>query len=275
MRGIVFYKMTGSGNDFVVLDGRHTAPDKWPATRVSALCDRRNGVGADGLVILTPDGPGRVHMAFWNSDGSRAAMCGNAALCSARLAVYLELTAPGELCLLTDAGVVRARATGSGDAAEISLPDVAIPAEVPGLEPAAGERWLALGTVGVPHLIVRVDDIERVDVPGRGRALRFDPLLGPAGANVNFVCPAREPGEPWLIRTYERGVEGETLACGTGTVGAAIALAARGEAELPLRFRTRGGPHLAVQATLNGTRAAEVWLGGQGRLLFRGVWEGS
>ena len=84
MRGTIVYKMTGSGNDFVVLDGRSTTPEQWPATRVSRICDRRTGVGADGLVLLTPDGSDAVRMAFWNSDGSRAAMCGNAALCSAR-----------------------------------------------------------------------------------------------------------------------------------------------------------------------------------------------
>jgi diaminopimelate epimerase len=91
---------------------------------------------------------------------------------------------------------------------------------------------------------------------------------------VNFVAPGIASGEPWRIRTYERGVEGETLACGTGTVAAAIALAARGEAPLPVRFRSRGGPELLVRAELNGARAMDIWLGGQGRLLFRGVWEG-
>ncbi|MGH7581248.1 MAG: diaminopimelate epimerase [Gemmatimonadales bacterium] len=274
MRGTVVYKMTGSGNDFVMLDGRFTSADRWPATRVAAICDRRSGVGADGLVILTPDGPGRVRMAYWNSDGSRAAMCGNAALCSTRLSVYLEMADPGELCLLTDAGVIPARSNGVGDGAEIRLPDAEVPAAVPGLEPAAGERWLALGSVGVPHLVVRVDDIERIDLPGRGRALRFDPRLGGMGANVNFVAPAEAGGEPWAIRTYERGVEAETLACGTGTVAAAIALASRGEAPLPLRFRSRGGPELLVRAELAGGRAQDIWLGGQGRLLFRAVWEG-
>jgi len=273
VRGTVVYKMTGSGNDFVMLDGRFTSPESWPATRVAAICDRRSGVGGDGLVILTPDAPGRVRMTYWNSDGSRAAMCGNAALCSTRLAVYLELAEPGELCLLTDAGVVPGRSNGVGDGAEIKLPDAEVPAGVPGLEPAAGERWVDLGTVGVPHLIVRVDDIERVDVAGRGRALRFDPRLGEGGANVNFVAPGAA-GDPWAIRTYERGVEAETLACGTGTVAAAIALAARGEGSLPLTFRSRGGPLLLVRAELAGARAHDIWLGGQGRLLFRGVWEG-
>jgi diaminopimelate epimerase len=274
VRGTIIYKMTGSGNDFVMLDGRFTSPDHWPATRVAAICDRRSGVGADGLVILTPDGPGRVRMVYWNSDGSRAAMCGNAALCSSRLSVYLELAEPGELCLLTDAGVVPARSNGVGDGAEIRLPDAEVAALVPGLEPVAGEKWLVLGTIGVPHLVVRVEDIEGIDLLGRGRALRFDPRLGEAGANVNFVAPGNGRDDPWLIRTYERGVEGETLACGTGTVAAGIALAARGEASLPLRFRSRGGPELLVRAELNGGRAYDIWLGGQGRLLFRGVWEG-
>jgi diaminopimelate epimerase len=99
--------MTGSGNDFVVLDGRATAADGWPPARVRAICDRRNGVGADGLVILTPSTPGAVRMSYWNSDGSSGAMCGNAALCSGRLSVDLEMVPPGEFCLLTDAGLER------------------------------------------------------------------------------------------------------------------------------------------------------------------------
>jgi diaminopimelate epimerase len=275
MKEISFFKMTGSGNDFVMLDGRSSPPEEWSPAMVTSLCDRRNGVGADGLVVLAPAGGSSVRMTFWNSDGSRAAMCGNAALCSARLSVSLGLAPPGQLCLLTDAGSVEARADGQGEQAEIRMPDFGLPAEVAGLGTSQEEIWMALGTVGVPHLVVRVPDIEAVDVLGRGRELRFDPRLGPAGANVNFVAPGRQPGEPWLIRTYERGVEGETLACGTGTVAAALALADRHEAELPIRFRSRGGPELLVRARIEGRRAVEAWLGGQGRLLYRGVWLGS
>jgi diaminopimelate epimerase len=265
--------MTGSGNDFVVLDGRATMPDRWPPARVSAICDRRNGVGADGLVILTPVTPDAVRMSYWNSDGSHGAMCGNAALCSGRLAVDLEMVSAGEFCLLTDAGVVQVISQAHSEEAEIKLPDVDLPRAVRELEPASGEDWLSFGVVGVPHLVVRVTDIEAVDVLSRGRALRSDPRLGPAGANVNFISPQADPKAPWLIRTFERGVEGETLACGTGTVAAGLALASSGEAELPLIFRSRGGPTLAVRARLDGSRATDVWLGGQGRLVFRGVWE--
>ena len=274
MRGTLFYKMTGSGNDFVVLDGRASTPDRWPPARVRAICDRRNGVGADGLVILTPATPGAVRMSYWNSDGSHGAMCGNAALCSARLSVDLEMVPAGEFSLLTDAGMVRINSRAHTDEAEINLPDADLPRDMPNLRQAPGEHWLSLGAVGVPHLVVRVEDIEAVDVLGRGRTLRSDARVGPGGSNVNFISPQANPRAPWLIRTFERGVEGETLACGTGTVAAALALAARHEADLPLSFRSRGGPELAVRARLVGPRAVDVWLAGQGRLLFRGVWEG-
>jgi len=273
VKGTIVYKMTGSGNDFVFLDGRSTTAADWPAERIVQLCDRRNGVGADGLVILTPEAQGAVGMTFWNSDGSRAAMCGNAALCSTRLSVDLDLAPAGELRLLTDAGVVRARCPAEGDQAEIGLPDFDLSPTAAGLGPGPGERWMAFATVGVPHLVIRVDDIEAIDLLGRGRALRYDRRLGPSGANVNFVAAPEALAEPWLIRTYERGVEGETLACGTGTVAAGVALAARGEAELPIWFRSRGGQELVVRAVLEGSRASEVWLGGQGKLVFRAVWE--
>lgn len=273
MKGTILYKMSGSGNDFVMLDARCVDPAQWTAERIAAVCQRRAGIGADGLVLLAPESAEDVRMTYWNADGSRAAMCGNAALCSARLAVYLEMVPPGELCLLTDAGAVPARAEKSGECAEIHLPDTRVPGPVPGISRIRGEQWIGLATVGVPHLVIRVEDIEAVDVPGRGRELRHAPETGPAGANVNFIAPSAAGG-PWLIRTFERGVEGETLACGTGTVAAALALESRQEAGLPARFLTRGGPALDVRATVDGPCASNIWLGGQGRLVFRAIWEG-
>ena len=191
VRGTVFYKMTGSGNDFVILDGRATQLESWPPETYSRrVCDRRRGAGADGLVILTPSTAEAVRMAYWNSDGSRAAMCGNAALCSGRLAAYLEMVPAGEFCLLTDAGPVRVRCRPSTEVAEINLPDLELLPNLPTASPRSGERWMAFLTVGYPHVVVRVEDIEDVDVLARGKALRFDPVFGPAGANVNFVAPA-------------------------------------------------------------------------------------
>ncbi len=273
MKGTVFYKMTGSGNDFIMLDGRTSAGCDWTKELITEVCDRRSGVGADGVVLLTPEGPGEVRMVYFNADGSRAAMCGNAALCATRLAAHLEMGPAVGLRLLADAGAVETCCTEPDDRAEIRFPDTDVPKPVTSIAKAPGEREIWLGTVGVPHLLVLVDDVGTVDVPGRGGALRFDPVSGPAGANVNFLSPG-DPAGPWLIRTYERGVEAETLACGTGTAAAALALATRGHLELPAEFRSAGGEVLTVRSRLDGGRAADLWLGGQGRLVFRGVWEG-
>jgi diaminopimelate epimerase len=267
-----FYKMSGSGNDFVVLDGRSTTARIWSAQHIRAMCDRRNGVGADGLVILSPAEPGAVRMTYWNSDGSRGAMCGNAALCCARLAGLLDLISADTFCLLTDAGPVTVRTVSGADHAEINLPDVSILTQQALPPSRSGEGWMRFLRVGVPHLVVRVDDVSAVDVAGWGKALRSDPVFGEEGANVNFVGPSSE-SDLWLIRTYERGVEGETLACGTGTVAAAVALARHTEVSFPVTLRSRGGLRLQVRGRLEADRVSEIWLAGEGRLVYRGLWE--
>lgn len=275
MSELAFYKMTGSGNDFVVLDGRISAAVHWMAPQIRAICDRRNGVGADGLVILTPVGLEAVRMQYWNSDGSVGAMCGNAALCSARLARVLDMVAAPDFCLLTDSGSVRVR-TEDDREPEINLPEVELdPEPLRGIDLDPGERWMRFVRVGVPHLVVRVDDVNAVDMQSRGRFLRWYPTLGADGTNVNFISVEPGSGVPWLIRTYERGVEGETLACGSGTVAAILALALAGEAKPPLVLRSRGGLPLEVSATFQGTVARDIWLRGQGRLVYRGYWSPS
>jgi diaminopimelate epimerase len=276
---IDFFKMTGSGNDFVMLDGRVCEPAAWSRDAIAHICDRRNGIGGDGLVFVTPVGPDSVRMTYFNSDGSPAPMCGNAALCSTRLAARLDLVGPGEMTLVTEAATFTTRVTGPGHMAELHLPDAAIPAviDLP-LEP--GEQWLRLGRVGVPHGVVLVDDIGAVDVVRRGRVLRFHPALGPGGANINFIgrtssntSGAPDPLAPgWALRTYERGIEGETLSCGTGTVAAALALAGLRLADLPLSVRSSSGRVLSVSAELEGETGREVWLCGEGRLVAQGVW---
>jgi diaminopimelate epimerase len=271
--------MTGSGNDFVMLDGRVSDPEGWSRGAIAHICDRRNGIGGDGLVFVTPVSPGAVRMTYFNSDGSPAPMCGNAALCSTRLAARLDLVGPGEMTLVTEAATFTTRVTGPGHMAELHLPDAAIPAvvELP-LEP--GERWFRLGRVGVPHGVVLVDDIGAVDVVRRGRVLRFHPALGPEGANINFIgrtssntSGAVDPLAPgWALRTYERGIEGETLSCGTGTVAAALAVAGLRLADLPLAVRSSSGRVLSVSAGLEGETGREIWLCGEGRLVAQGVW---
>lgn len=271
MTGTVFYKMTGSGNDFVLLDGRHVGPEAWPADAIARVCNRRSGVGADGLVIVTPDGPGRVRMQYWNSDGSPAAMCGNAALCSTRLAAFLEIAPSEGMTLTTQSGLVRTRCIGGpGHMAEIGLPRFEVPRQLD-LIGRPGESAFYFATVGVPHLVVITDNVALVDIPVRGRQLRHDPALGTDGANVNFIsAPAGGGNGPWVIRTYERGVEAETHACGTGTVAAAFAVEASG---LPLAadWETFQGARLGVSGTSSGGVARDAWLRGEGRLVYTGV----
>lgn len=272
---ITFYKMTGSGNDFVFLDGREQSPDAWPAERIRRVCDRRRGVGADGVVILVPEtsaGTDRVRMVFFNSDGSPADMCGNAALCSTRLAAWLGLASP-EMHLVTGAGTFPTRCMGEDWEAELNLPGFLRPQAVPEIQKLPGEQHILLATVGVPHLVVLVSDVENLDLLGRGRELRLHPALRPAGANINFLgpVPTAAPGGPaWALRTYERGVEGETHACGTGTVAAATAAASLGLLQLPAPIRSRSGRPIRVRARLTPTHAEDVWLQGEGRIVFRG-----
>jgi diaminopimelate epimerase len=272
LKGTVFYKMSGSGNDFVMLDGRYTAPGAWSPARIIEVCDRRHGVGADGLVILTPEGAGRVRMDFWNCDGSRADMCGNAALCSTRLAAFLEMASAEGMQLVTRAGTFPTRCRPTGEEAELNLPDFALPSAPAAISLRRGELSGLLATVGVPHLVLEVEDLQREDLMVRGRTLRSDPGLGPAGANVNFVAGSPTgSGAVWALRTYERGVEGETLACGTGAVAAAVLLAHAGRGCLPMDIVTRGGRILHIAATLSEGRSTDVRLAGEGRLVFTGV----
>lgn len=276
-RGTVFAKCSGSGNDFVMLDGRAVRAADWTPERIAATCDRHHGVGADGLVILTPEADGAIRMDYFNSDGSRASMCGNAALCSVRLAAWLEMARPEHVLLRTDIGPVPGRCVGTGWQAEVDLPDAQAGRPVPGIRVAPGERGAWLSHAGVPHLVVAVDDVAAVGVDARGRELRHHPAVGDEGANVNFVqvLGAGDPAAASLaIRTYERGVEGETLACGTGCIGTAVTVAAVGLSPLPARLRTAGGRILSVAADLDQAgRARRVSLAGEGRLVFRGVLE--
>lgn len=266
-----FFKMTGSGNDFVFLDGRVSPVGDWSPGRIAAACHRRFGVGADGLIVLEPAEPGAVLMHYFNADGGRAALCGNGSLCATRLSARLGLGPESGMVLRTDAGDLQTRCVGQGHMAELKFPSFPVPPPV-ALEAAPGEMGQAwIGDIGVPHLTVLVHDLAAVDVATRGRDLRFHPAFAPAGTNVNFVGRIEGfEGAVWGIRTYERGVEGETWACGTGTICSAFALASAGLAELPLQVRTSGGSVLSVAGQISAGRCQEVWLCGEGRLVFQG-----
>lgn len=272
LSGLPVYKMTGSGNDFIMVDSRTTSPDDWTASDIQAVCARGMGLGADGLVFVGPgSSPDAIRMTYFNSDGSRAALCGNAALCTTKLAAHLGLANGRTMRLETDAGTYAARSAGDHGRAELHVAPVGAPLVVPGVRLQADEERAALSVVGVPHLVVLVTNVDQVDVPQRGRALRSDSALGADGANVNFVSPGEGRSE-WRIRTYERGVEAETLACGTGAVAVGCTLELWGLAELPVTLCTRSGRRLGVKGERGPSGTYDdVWLVGEAQMVFRGV----
>jgi diaminopimelate epimerase len=267
--GRSFYKMSGSGNDFVMVDARTEAPGRLTdAGVIQALCARGTGVGADGIVFLERSESADLRLTYLNADGSRAALCGNATLCTARLAVELGAAPARGFRIETDSGPVGARIDAETGAVEIDLQPVAdVRRTAEGIDLASGERQIGFALAGVPHLVILCDDIATVDVVGRGRPLRSHPSLVD-GANVNFVAPAATGG--WRMRTYERGVEAETLACGSGAVATAILLTDWGLAEGPVELTTRSGRTLRVRL-----RAGEGgWypsLAGEARVVFAGT----
>jgi diaminopimelate epimerase len=263
--GRTFFKMSGSGNDFVMVDAMREPPGNLAhAETVQTVCARATGVGADGIVFLEPSESADYRMTYLNSDGSRADLCGNASLCSARLATELGIVRTTEFRFETDAGVLGARILPEGQ--EVDLQPVSEVRRSLPFRLGPGERWIGFALAGVPHLVVRVDDVATVDVVGRGRPLRHDASLV-NGANVNFVAPDGAGG--FRIRTFERGVEGETLACGTGAVATAILLSEAGEADSRISLTTRSGRVLRVRLS----RSADGWrpsLSGEARLVFEG-----
>jgi diaminopimelate epimerase len=269
--GVVFHKLTGSGNDFVAFDGRDVQLDELTPAVIAAVCDRRHGVGADGVMLLARATQPDTHFAFhfWNSDGSPGPMCGNGALCATRLATVLRLApAEGEVRFSTESGVHRGRLAGE-NRSEIELPDCELPVAAPAVATDAHERDPMVVRPSVPHLVLEVDNLDEVDLASRGPLLRHDPALGPGGANVNWVAKASDG--TWRMRTYERGVEGETMACGTGAISCALSLGVAGRAQSPVRLRTRGGLRLDVSWVRKGSLATSIRLVGEGRVVFRGI----
>jgi diaminopimelate epimerase len=269
--------MTGSGNDFIFFDGR--VVPKALVTRpetIKAICNRFNGIGGDGLVVLEPGGPsGDARILYFNSDGTPADLCGNATLCSLRLSSEIGLGEGAGMSLLTPAGAIAGRLRGG--VPEIDLQPVTDIRPVMEIERVSGEQRIGFTTAGIPHLVVLCDDIATVRLGERGPLLRHHPTTGVAGANVNWV--SRDADGSWAYRTFERGVEGETLACGTGAVATAIMLREWDLTDSPVELRTSSGRTLDVTLrSFDGdeTTVADGWmpsLRGEGRLVFTGLIE--
>ncbi len=265
--GRTFYKMSGSGNDFVVIDARYEPANGLdrPET-VRAVCARGTGVGADGVVFLEPSRDAAFRIRYLNADGSLAALCGNATLCSARLGVELGGAEQSGFSIETDAGILPARFVDGRP--EIDLEPVSdVVVDDRRVKLRDGEVRAGFVLAGVPHVVIQVPDVAAVDVVGRGGPIRRDPSFR-QGANVNFVSAGGDGR--WRMRTYERGVEAETLACGTGAVATAILLALWGQSELDVPIETRSGQMLRVRLVRDG----DSWkpsLSGSARIVYRGT----
>ncbi|HEV7705064.1 MAG TPA: diaminopimelate epimerase [Gemmatimonadaceae bacterium] len=266
--GRKFWKMSGSGNDFVMFDSREFGGTPDPLERPSAietLCARGTGVGADGVVFVGQ--PGRpeaaLAMRYYNADGSRVDFCGNATLCVTRLSAELGIAPADGIVLETDSGLVPGRLGSKGP--EIELPPVTESISEARVALERGERRIGFALVGVPHLVILVDDLEAAPVQARGRQLRYSGFRSD-GVNVNFVSSR---AGVWSMRTYERGVEAETLACGSGSIACAILLSLWNESGESTSLTTRSG--LILTARLR--REGESWkptLAGEGRVVFTG-----
>ncbi len=260
-----FYKMSGSGNDFVFFDASEGDTSELETPRaIRALSARATGIGADGVVFLKSGRNESISIRYYNSDGSLGELCGNATLCAARLAHEIGIVSSPEMTIRTDSGLVTARIVDG--LPEIDLAPVSeVRLEAHGIPRLEREANLGFARVGVPHIAIIDTDVQTADILGRGSSIRRDKSLRD-GANVNFLS-ANEAG--WTVRTYERGVEGETLACGTGAVASSILLVEWGKAVSPISLETRSGKRLTVTIRRDGT----TWyasLRGSADIIFAG-----
>lgn len=267
---IPFVKYSGAGNDFLVVRAESVAGD--PAALARRVCPRRSGAGADGLALVEPLENGAISARFFNPDGTEFGICGNGSRCVARWAADRGRTSGGEVALRTAEGRLAARVDGD----RVRL-DYRLEAWVRGTRevPLGGDRregWLV--SMGTPHLVLVVERMPEGPVEDLCRPARRAESLGPEGANVNLVeVRSRERA---AIRTYERGVEGETAACGAGSMSAALALSAAGRTGRRLALETRGGETLAVELDADAAdspgerRVRTIQLEGPARPVYEG-----
>jgi len=261
-----FTKMNGAGNDFVLVDNRKLDQTLDSAT-IAHLCDRHRGIGADGILAVEPAQNGAdFRMRYYNADGGEAEMCGNGARCFARFAGRL-VGKDESVSFETLAGVITAQLLDPLVRIEMSAPkDLALGTR---LSVEGSDLTFHFINTGVPHAIVPVNGIDAVDVRGLGAAIRFHPHFAPRGANANFIevqAPAR-----LAIRTYERGVEDETLACGTGVCAAALVHSALTGSASPIEVRVKGGELLQVGFEGGPEGFRNVTLTGPAEFVFEGT----
>jgi diaminopimelate epimerase len=263
-----FTKMNGAGNDFVMLDNRDLKLALTQA-QIAQLCDRHRGIGADGLLCVEPAKEGGdFKMRYYNADGGEAEMCGNGARCFGRFVNLLHEGKLSRICFETLAGMISAEFEGSEVRINMSMPHSL---KIAQLLPVTGATMEVHSVnTGVPHAVVMVEDLQSVPVCEWGAALRYHEAFKPKGTNANF-CKVLAPGSI-AIRTYERGVEDETLACGTGMVACALIHHELTGAASPVSVLVKGGDTLHVGFTETAPHEyTDVTLLGPADVVFTGI----
>lgn len=270
MKKLTFFKMSGSGNDFILIDNRNSVVDESGLTSfIRNVCRRKMSAGADGLILIENSDSADFKWRYYNSDGGRAEMCGNGARCAARFA-YLNKIAGSDMSFMTDAGIVHAQVRG--DKVKVNMVDPSDFKQDYTIKLKDGFLTVSSINTGVPHVVVMMDSIDDVDVVGMGREVRRHKAFAPAGTNVNFIT--RVKNGSFSIRTYERGVEDETLACGTGSIASALVTASKDKVKSPLNIVTRSGGILTIYYKEDNGRFHDVYLEGDARIIYKGkLWE--
>jgi diaminopimelate epimerase len=270
VKKIPFMKMSGSGNDFIFIDHREPfIPAEEMAGMARKVCRHKVSVGADGLVFIEKSDRADFKWRVFNPDGSEAEMCGNAGRCVGRFALCKGIAGP-TFTFETMAGILSAEVDGRRVKLQMTRPQGLKLDEAVAVE--GKELILSSLNTGVPHAVLFLPDLEGLDVARLGRAIRSHPHFAPAGTNANFVRV--ENNSMITVRTYERGVEDETLACGTGTVASALIAAIKGFVRSPVSVKTTGGEVLTVHYELSGTEVKKVFFEGEVRVVYEGeMWE--
>jgi diaminopimelate epimerase len=259
---IEFTKMSGAGNDFIFLGPRYSHLRDRASQLARYLCRRRLSVGADGLVMVDTSG-GNPFMYYLNADGSEASFCGNGARCLVLFCAAKGI-ASGKIQFRSSSGTHTGEEVSRG--VRVSMKPPSLVKEMD-LRASGRDHRIFLVDAGVPHAVLLTDCIDTIDVTGLGRELRNHPVFGKQGANVDFLDASGQ--EPYPIRTYERGVERETLACGSGCVAAAKVLRLQGLGGRAVDFRVASGDHLTVELP-SGGQTEEAHLTGSARITFEG-----
>lgn len=267
MNTIKFTKAVATGNDFIIVDNRDLKLKGNLSELAKKVCNRASGAGADGLLVVEKSAQADLKMRIFNPDGSEAEMCGNGSRCMALYAKVKHI-APADMKIETLAGLIEASV--KGDNIKVRLTE---PKDI---------QWnlclminecpykVNFANTGVPHVVHFVEDIKNIDVKVLGARMRYHSEFSPAGANVDFVKVISHKPGAIKVRTYERGVEDETLACGTGAVASAVISAEAEKLESPVTVETSGGETLKVYFELSDGNFKNVYLEGKAKLVFEG-----